>query len=319
MVLNKSQRCIFSCDNRSCVNNSPETFKNIICPFHLSQVFGLKIKFHVFEDESKCTYFGPFLIVDDKLSFDENTVLFPTRDLIDQHLGASAPTENFFNYKLNPRMHAYLNNLISNRGKVSEGESRYQLEIIRNLFIVQTGAPSVSQKETGVEINLFKHTEASHKSLHVTVSNRIHEMNKIIDTEDYVTVFKNIEIMTVTSDEMIAIDTFTPFMRFILFNCLTDEHKLPQQKQDGVGITTYANLFYKEGYGFVTTTKICNPSYLCVFGTTKGTNSFYQLKTRVFNNRTVQNTSVHMKDLPDNLRPSNILNTERNFCWNRTH
>lgn len=318
MVLNKSQKCIFSCDNRSCINNSPETFKNIICPFHLSQVFGLKIKFHVFEDESKSTYFGPFLIVDDKLSFDEKTVLFPTRDFIDQHLCSKPATPDFFNYKLNPRMHAYLNNLISNRGKLSESESRYQLEIIRNLFFVQTGNPPDT---TDAAINLFKNTEASNKSLQVAVSQRIHEMNQIIDTEDYVTVFKNIEILSVTDDTKIKIDTtFTPFMRFMLFNCLTDEHKLPQQTEDsGIGITTYANIFYKAGYGFVTTTKICNPTYLCAFGTTKGTNDFYQLKTRVFNNRTVQNSSIHMKDLPDNLRPSNILNTDRNFCWSQPH
>lgn len=323
MVLNNSQKCIFSCDNRSCVNNSPETFKNIICPFHLSQVFGLKIKFHVFEDESKSTYFGPFLIVDDKLSFDEKTIIFPTRDLIDQHLGSKAITPDFFNYKINPRLHSYLNNLISNQAKLSESESRYQLEIIRNLFVIKPAeAPPAtpSQKITSKieqDINLFKDTEASQKTLNVKVSQRIHEMNKIIVTEDYETVFDKIQIMTVTSDTALELNTFTPFMRFILFNCLTDEHKLPQQTTDGIGITTYANLFYKEGYGFVTTTKICNPSYLCVFGTTTGTNNFYQLKTRVFNNRTVQNTSVHIKDLPDNLRPSNILNIERNFCWNR--
>lgn len=323
MVLNKSQNCIFSCDNRHCVNNSPETFKNIICPFHLSQVFGLKIKFHIFEAESRCTYFGPFLILDDKLSFDENTIVFPTRDFIDQHLAATPTSKDFFNYKLNPRIYAYLNNLLTHRGKLSESESRYQLEIIRNLFFVKPGQTSSGSKEatattTNVEenINLFQQTEASNQSLLVNVSKRIYEMNKIIGTEDYATVFEQIKIMSVSNDDMIGIDTFTPFMKFILLNCLTDEHKLPQQK-DGIGITTYANLFYKDGYGFVTTTKICNPTYLCVFGTTTGTNNFYQLKTRVFNNRTVQNISVHMKDLPDNLRPSNILNTERNFCWNR--
>lgn len=310
MVLNKSHKCIFSCDNRSCINNSPETFKNIICPFHLSHIFGVKIKFHVFEDESKTIYIGPFLIVDDKLSFDEKTVVFPTRELIDMYIGSKKSTnQDFFSYKLNPRLHAYLNDLISNRGKLSESEARYQVEIIRNLFIEKSGS-SVN------DIDLLKSTETSNINLLVTVKKRINEMETIIDTEDYVSVFDQINILSVTDDTSLNLTEFSPFIRFILFNILTDEHKLPHQTT-GIGITAYANLFYKKGYGFVTATKISNPSYLCVFGKTQGNNNFYQLKTRVFNNRTVPNSSIQIKDLPDNLRPSNILNTGRNFCWDR--
>lgn len=323
MVHKRHGQCIFSCENKRCVNESTETFKDIICPYHLSQVFGLKVDIKKFEKESTDFYVGPYLILDDSFCFEPNTVVFPEREFIDQHMCMNSTKDNFYTYKLNPRMHNYLNNLVTNTFNCTLSERRYQIEIIRNLFFVldlnllNTGGHEQYGNRPVVDINLAAGTENSNKELKVEIETRFQQLNSIIQTEDYNENFKKIEILTVNKDQKIPLTTFNPFMRFMIFNCLTDEHKLPLTKDDAVGIMCNLNLIYIQGIGFVTTQTILNPSNLIVLGITKGNNNYYQLKVRAVPKRTVPNTNVYKKSLADNVRSSNILNPQQDFCWTK--
>lgn len=328
MVHKRHGQCIFSCDNKKCINESTETFKDIICPYHLSQVFGLKVAIEKFEKESTDFYVGPFLILDDSFSFEPNTVVFPERDFIDQHIGMKAATSpDFYQYKMNPRMRSYLDNLLTNTFNLPLNEARYQTEIIRNLFFNvpakqlaegtnDAGAVGVSIADSD-KINLAKGTESSHKSLQIELDTRFQQLNSTILTEDYNAIFNEIEILSSTSDTTHPLNSFTPFMRFMIFNCLTDEHKLPVTVNTAVGITCYLNLLYMPGIGFVTTQEILHPSHLAIGGVTKGNNSFYQLKVRPIPKRTVQNSSMYKRNLADNVRSSNVLNLQHEYCWTR--
>lgn len=322
MVFKRQSQCIFSCENKKCVNESTETFKDIICPYHLSQVFGLKVHINKFEKESTDFYVGPYLIVEDSFSFEPNTVVFPERDFIDQHMTLGVPKDEFYTYKLNPRMHSYLDNLLTNVFNCTPSETRYQIEIIRNLFFVKPSATlkdaSKSDTKNFIEdINLAKGTESSNKELLRTINTRFQQLYSIIQTEDYNENFKNIEILNVNNNEKVTLTNFNPFMSFMIFNCLTDEHKLPVSKDDAVGIMCNLNLIYVQGIGFVTTQTILNPSNLVVSGTTKGSNNYYQLKVRAVPKRTVPNTSMYKRNLADNVRSSNILNPQQDFCWTK--
>lgn len=329
MVHKRNGKCILSCDNKSCFNESTETFKDIICPYHLSQVFGLKVEVFYFGNESTDFYVGPLLIVDESFSFEPNTVVFPERGFIDQYLTmADTKDEFFYSFKMNPRMASYLGNLQTNAFNFDSSEIRYQIEIIRNLFFIDKPVKNSAEDDSNSnstgstfivdEINLAQGTEASNKDLLRAIKTRFQNLNTIIQTEDYNKIFEKITILDIGSDAQLPITAFTPFMNFMLFNCLTDEHKIPVIKDDAVGITCYLNLLYKQGVGFVTTQGLMNPMHLVIGGVTKGNNNYYQLKIRPINKRTVQNVNMHKKNLADNVRSSNILNPHLDFCWSRS-
>lgn len=317
----KNGMCILSCDNKSCFNESTETFKNVICPYHLSQVFGLKVDIIHFGNESNDFYVGPLLIVDDCFSFEPNTVVFPERDFIDQFLSMSdAKDDTFYNYKMNPRMSSYLMNLQTNNCKLDPSEVRYQIEIIRNLFFINKSSGEIPSNSTFIqeEINLAKRTESSNRDLLITLQTRFQHLNSIIQTEDYNKIFENITVLNISNDNKLPITLFTPFMNFMIFNCLTDEHQTPVITQDAVGITCYLNLLYKQGVGFITTQGLMNPMHLVIGGVTKGNNNYYQFKVRPINKRTVQNVNMYKRNLADNVRSSNILNPPHDFCWSKS-
>ena len=320
MVLKHSGKCIFSCNSKTCVNDSTETFREVICPYHLSSVFGLKVQIQPMDKESVEYYIGPFLIIDNSFSFEPNTVVFPERNFIDQHLSLTDTTQDYFNYKMNPRMATYLQNLLALE-KHTPVEARYQMEVIRNLFFPKRDSDDVQAPKTEERkqyITLMKNSEESNKNLLREIQTRFKELNAIIDTEDYNKLFQKIKVFCTSSDKIIEIKNFTNFMKFMIFNCLTDEHQLPNVPNTGVGITCYANLVYKKGIGLITVHELIHPMPLVISGETVGTNNFYQLKIRAINKRTVQdNRSIHKSNLADNLRPSNILNLPTEYCWRK--
>lgn len=321
MVYKRHGKCILSCDNKKCINESTETFKDVICPYHLSQVFGLRVDVQKFEKESMDYYVGPFLTVDESFSFEPNTVVFPERDFVDQFINMSETTsDQFYKYKMNPRMGNYLQNLAANSFNFSDSEVRYQIEVIRNLFFVydpnkknENNVP----KNISEQVNLAQDSENSNKELLRTLQSRFQGLNTTIQTEDYNKIFKDMSVLDVGANSTVSVTIFTPFMNFIIFNCLTDEHKLPVTEADAIGITCYLNLLYKSGVGFVTTQELLNPSHLVIGGITKGNNNYYQLKVRPITKRTVQNTTMYKSNLADNVRSSNILNPQQDFCWTK--
>lgn len=319
MVHKRNGQCIFSCDNKKCINDSTETFKDVICPHHLSQVFGLKVAIDKYEKESTDYYVGPFLILDDSFSFEPNTVVFPDRDFVDQDIGIKEPAEvnNFYKYKMNPRMRDYLSSLQSNDFNLTSSEIRYQVEIIRNLFFVSDDKDGKNLFNFINAINLAKGTEDSNKSLIVELKTRFQQLQSTIQTEDYNNIFKNISVLDINNNDKTPLTNFTPFMRFMIFNCLLDDHKLPITGPNAIGITCYLNLIYVKGIGLVTTQEILNPSHLVVSGSCTGNNNFYQLKVRPIHKRTVPKNNVYKRSLADNVRSSNVLNPQSDFCWKR--
>lgn len=316
MVHKGHGQCIFSCDNKKCINDSTETFKEVICPHHLSQVFGLKVAIDKFEKESTDYYVGPFLILDDSFSFEPNTVVFPERQFVDQFMGMKDTPVDFYKFKINPRMQNYLNSLVSNDFNLTNSENRYQMEIIRNLFLV-SDSKDVNVVDFINLVNLAKATEDSNKSLNIQIKSRFQQLNSTIQTEDYNTIFKNISILDINNNEKTLLTHFSPFMGFMIFNCLLDDHKLPITSPNAIGITCYLNLVYVKGVGLVTTQEILNPSHLVVSGSTTGNNSYYQLKVRPIPKRTVPKNNVYKRSLADNVRSSNVLNPQSDFCWKR--
>lgn len=328
MIRKRNGKCILSCDNKSCHNESTETFKDIICPYHLSQVFGLKVQIFHFENESTDFYVGPLLVVDDCFSFEPNTVVFPERDFVDQFLNMEVTKEeSFYNYKLNPRMSSYLTNLNTNAFNKDASEIHYQLEVIRNLFYIANNvnksdldsSGSTSKKSDSLlikeSLNLAKGTETSNINLLRILKTRFEHLNTIIQTEDYNPIFTNMSIIDIGGNDEIPITIFTPFMNFMIFNCLTDEHKIPVIKKDALGLFCYLNLLYKPGVGFITVQKLLSPMPLVIGGITKGNNNYYQLKIRPINKRSAQNVNMYKKNLADNVKYSNILNPRLDFCW----
>lgn len=318
MVFKRSGHCIFSCDSKKCINDSTETFRDVICPYHLSHVFGLKVAIDKFETESSVHLVGPFLIVDDSFSFKPNTVVFPERGYIDQFMSITPENPDSYKFILNPRMEHYLNNLrTSTPTTYTLSEARYQLEIIRNLFFIE------SDKETkdlnfSTKTNLVEGTATSNKQLNAVLQTRFQQLNSVIQLEDYNEIFKKITVFSMNDNIQISLDKFTPFMSFMIFNCLIDEHKLPvADTNNSIGVTCFLNLVYVKGVGLVTTQDMLNPSHLVVSGNIKGNNTYYQLKVRSFPKQTVQNVNVYKRSLADNVRSSNVLNTQSDFCWTK--
>lgn len=312
MVIRKTGKCILSCNSKSCINDSTETFREVICPYHLSRIFGLKVRIEPLDKESAEYYIGPYLALDNAFSFEANTVVFPEREFIDTFIGLKDPQPEFYNFKMNPRMATYLNELTSLDVKLSKSEIRYQLEIIRNLFFTHNN----TTEKTDGKITLVDETEKSNKDLFVEIETRFSELNSIIATEDYHKLFAKMNIMSTSDNALIPLTVFTNFMNFMLFNCLTDEHKLPTTPDGGVGLTCYGNLLYKKGVGFVTIHELIHPAFLVISGLTTGINNYYQLKVRAINKRPMQNNAaVYKTNLADNIRSSNILNLQSEYCW----
>lgn len=299
--LSSNPKCIFSCSGKDCKNDSTETFKKIICPKHLSQVFGLKVNVTTFCSPYEMTLVGPYLIVDDYLQFNAKTVIFPERDYIDQKFLVSTSNTDYYDFILNPRMEEYINNLIQNKTNMSKHEIRYQLEIIRNLF------------SSDGNIKLAKESEPSHQQMHTTVSTRIHEMNQIIKKDINEDLIKKLQYLSTNNEQFKSVCDLTPFMQFILFNCLFDNHKLPQSNT-GIGLTLYANLVYKPTIGFITTTTITHPSHLVLCGSVTGDNAYYQSKITKRYNEYKTPKNIDMKDLADNRRISNVISTNSLIC-----
>lgn len=314
MVLKRGGYCIFSCGNKRCINDSTETFKDVICPHHLSQVFGLKIAIDKFETESYDHLVGPYLIVDESFSFKPHTVVFPERDYIDQFMNLTEQEQpDSYKYKLNPRMSHYLSTLQTD---TEINEARYQLEILRNLFFVVDN-DAVTNYNFSSQINLAKQTESSHKLLKVELETRFQQLNSIVRIEDYNKSFEKITVFSMNENGKIPLKNFTPFMSFMIFNCVIDEHKLPVTDKDAAGLMCFLNLVYVKGVGFVTTQEILHPSHLVVAGKTIGNNSYYQLKVRSYPKRVIQNTNVYKRSLADNIRSSNLLNSPSDFCFTK--
>ncbi|GFT94560.1 hypothetical protein NPIL_460591 [Nephila pilipes] len=119
----------------------------------------------------------------------------------------------------------------------------------------------------------------------------------------------------VSDDNIFRLNTFSPFMGFMLYNCLFDKHMMPVQQQGDkrTPLTLYGNLTYIPKIGIVAINEINHNNPLVCLGESIGSLAYYQMKTSVEPKRIIPNV-LKPSDYPDNIRNLNVLSTNERYC-----
>ncbi|GFR32535.1 hypothetical protein TNCT_455471 [Trichonephila clavata] len=118
-----------------------------------------------------------------------------------------------------------------------------------------------------------------------------------------------------TTENTYSLDTFSPIIGFILYNCLFDKHFIPVQQQGDkvTPLTLYGNLTYIPNIGIVAINEIKHNNPLVCLGTSVGSMAYYQMKTHIEPKRVASNV-LKTSDYPDNIRNLNVLSTNNSYC-----
>lgn len=260
--------CIFANDKLKCKSSAPPTLVNVICLDHLRNVYGLDVMYHKFHDESFTGTVGPFLMLAQDVSFEENTVVLPTREFTDKYFrpDLQMDQQDDLMYKMNPNIINYVTELINSSGQRDmNSEKRYQYELIRNLSVAKKEDISIQ-----VQNNSTEPLMVNFKNF---VQTRVCGLNIFMETTNIWNHAKNITLINLDNSEVPPI---SPFYKMLVTNMYVDMHVFPQNEilMPVLG----ANLMYKNGIGFVTMEKITSPMPLVVLGIETGSAHFYRSK-----------------------------------------
>ncbi|KAF8796700.1 hypothetical protein HNY73_001046 [Argiope bruennichi] len=283
--------CIFQTDKCKCTNDKNWTFNGVICKDHLRKVFGLQLNYYIFRTDVDTTVVGPFLIVAEDYAFQPKQVIFPTRDFFDKTFRPDINTyqDGEYEYRLNPKIDAYIQEMAVNKKPDNTVSNRYQLEIIRNIGIADVG-----------KINLGNENQKDgFTNFLVNVKTRIGGMNQVIESSKIRSHFKSINILNLsgTTKDLQSNEDISPFYKFLLAHCFYDVHKTPIANTIAETITY--NIAHKTGVGFFATEKIPNPVPLVVAGDQQGNQLFYYLVTATYKKET-KGIMIDPKRYPDN-------------------
>lgn len=300
-----SSVCLFNCPDLKCPTKNVFSFTNVICINHLKKIFGLNLWLFRSETAMETSLAGPFLIVDQDLEFETNTVVFPERDYLDSYLFPRVDQMEYNNYKLNPRLKHYLD-LINSRNLGFKNADTYKvhLELIRNLSL-----PKIAHDTINIAGN---DDDTTHGMLKGEIAAKLNVLTNWVTNEPYYKVFDKLTVIDEPDGPEIPITKFSTFYAFMLFNCIYDRHEF-QTPKFVTPITCYANLKYVKGIGFVTVQNIPNPLPLTVIGRSKSSISYYNVKTKSIPN-VVTARNVDSRDFPDNNRIQNVIGDNQNYC-----
>lgn len=299
MVVNDFN-CVFECDKK-CVNKQMAAFENILCIDHLKEVWGLKPEITEHRAEEKDYITGPFFMLDDDMTYQAGTVLWPTKELIDRLYITHSELTHDKTYSLNPRMSIFINKLMQNNFKSNNrnNANRFQFEVLRNLLTI--GDPTLAY-ETKTEDGLL-----------MKLKKRFSDLTHYIKAEpfyDYTS--KSIEISDYY-DATFTIKDLSIFEHFFLFCCFSSQ---TQFDSFVLPFGLNMNLAWINNIGYVITRRICNPESIVVDSRYAVKKLYINLKT-TYQQKSIVKTRYNSSFFPDANKYKAVTQHLNEPCFSR--
>jgi hypothetical protein len=284
--------CVYEHPTKKCTLHSLTSFKHVICAKHLLTPHGLNSIYRESQQPEALQRIGPYLAVAENVVFEPNTVIFPTRDFIDQQLGYYRGDDADLlhnNYRLSKVMMAFLNDMTLEN---TNAANMFQFEILRNLLI----------HDPSTDVKMALGADETKAALKHEVQSRLNYLRTFVLNQDWHAYMEGGTNLQIKKQDGTQKTNLSAFEEFLMFNIHGDAISVLAE-------TVYMhrinlNIRFVDKIGYVTVKALYHPADLVVYGVYTVNNHYLRNKVRQELKKCVKNVSTvkRMGDAQDRLK-----------------